>query len=394
MKFEREAEALLRDLIAIHSPYFHEAEALEFVHKWLEKNGVENELMHYEESEITGFKGVNVHGRIKGGGGGPNILLNGHMDTVNICEGWRTNPLEAVIRDGMMYGLGSLDMKSGVTALLLALLELNRNREQLKGDILFAFVSDEEGPFGLGTNMLIDTGKLDDADLSIVTEPSAAFTKNPFPCLCLGARGGYNYTVNFFGKSAHAANPDEGVNAASDAAKVMTMLEKMSPAYEPLLGRGSICIVDVKGGHDVCSVPDKASFTVFRHIVRGETKETVIEEVETAIRMANIKSDYEVVVRKAPSEAYEGFMPYTVDLDNLYTMSFMESVQEVTGKEPSIGYFSSIGDFNFIASRLGVPTFVFGPDGANYHTANEHVKLETVSQTTEILLNYIYRLNQ
>ena len=390
---ENEVVELLSNLIKIHSPYFHEEKIMDYVLKWLEENGIECSLHKYEEKAITGFSGLNIVGRIKGKTKGPKVLLNGHLDTVNICEGWLTKPLEPKIIDEKLFGLGALDMKSGVAALLLVLKEINEIKDNLKGEIIFSFVSDEEGPYGLGTNNIIDDKMINDADVAIVTEPSSGFTKKSFPCVCLGARGGYNYTVNFYGKSAHAANPEEGINAVSDASRVALNLEKTELMEDEKLGKGSICIVDFKGGHDVCSVPDTASFTVFRHIVRGESKDTIIKEVEEAIKKSNIKSEYEINIRKAPSEEYEGFQPYTVDEDNKYTKKFLESVKTVTGKNAEISYFSSIGDFNFIASRLGIPTFVFGPDGKNYHTHDEHVIIPTVVKTAEVIYNFIRENN-
>ncbi|GAU78233.1 M20 family metallopeptidase [Fusibacter sp. 3D3] len=385
---------LLGQLIQIHSPYFHEHEIMNYVYQWLKGHNIDCELVPYEESLITGFKGLNIVGRIKGRGYGPNILLNGHLDTVNICEGWLTDPLTPVLKEGLLYGLGALDMKSGVVAQLLVLKELNQNKAFLKGDVIFSFVSDEEGPYGLGTNFFIDSEYGKDADVALVAEPSSGFTKKSFPCLCLGARGGYNYTVEFFGKSAHAANPEQGINAAIDAAKVMACLEDLPLIHDEQLGSGSLCIVDVKGGHDVCSVPDKASFTVFRHIVRGETKETIIREVEAAVAKARIKSKYNIVFRKAPSDAYDGFQPYVVDEKHPFTDLFCTIIENTTNSKPNIAYFSSIGDFNFIASRMKIPTYVFGPSGDNYHTHNENVQINTVTQTAHLMYQFIKEANR
>ena len=99
---------------------------------------------------------------------------------------------------------------------------------------------------------------LDKVDFSIVTEPSAGFTASPFPVVCLGARGGYGLDIEFFGKSAHAALPEKGKNAALDAAKVICELENINYIVDEHLGRGDACVVAVESDGGACSVPDYA----------------------------------------------------------------------------------------------------------------------------------------
>ncbi|MGO3169403.1 M20 family metallopeptidase, partial [Senegalia sp. (in: firmicutes)] len=225
----------------------------------------------------------------------------------------------------------------------------------------------------------------------IVPEPSSGFSGCDFPCLCLGARGGYNYSVNFKGKSSHAAAPELGINAISDAAKVIVELEQMQGLKDDKLGQGSFALVEINGGGAACSVADKAQFTAFRHIVRGEDKEYIIDEVNRAVKKANIKSQVEVNFRKSPSKDSDGFLPYTVDEDNEYTSLIQESIKNVTGDEATTAYFSSIGDFNYIGTRVGVPTFVFGPHGENYHASDEYVLIDTVVKTAEVIYDFLKR---
>ncbi|WP_132243543.1 M20 family metallopeptidase [Marinisporobacter balticus] len=380
---------LLTKLIEIHSPYFHEEEIMKFTYAWLEERDLKPAFHRYEENKVTKFKGTNVIGSIKGREKGPCILLNGHLDTVNICEGWEKDPLKATIEGDRLYGLGALDMKSGVVALLLAIEAFKNIVEDFNGEILYSFVSDEEGPYGLGTNALIEDGIVKDIDAAIVTEPSSGFCNIDFPCLCLGARGGYNYTVEFKGKAAHAANPEMGNSAIVDCAKVMLELKESDMIEDPELGKGSICIIESGGGGQACSVADTAFFTVFRHIVMGEDKEYIKKELYEAVKRANIKSEVKIKFRDAPSDESQGFQPYIVNKENAYVDMILGSVHKICNRKPEISYFSSIGDFNYLGARLKVPTFVFGPNGANYHTANEYVEIDTVVKTANIVYEFL-----
>ncbi|MFO7887584.1 MAG: M20/M25/M40 family metallo-hydrolase [Eubacteriales bacterium] len=389
---KKDITSLVKDLVSIYSPYFKEQSVMTYVYNWLEKNDIPVEYHKYQDKKVTKFEGINVIGNIDGGHTGPKVLLNGHLDTVQICEGWDTEPTVPVLKDEKLYGLGALDMKSGVGAMMLALQAFNERYKKFNGSIVYSFVSDEEGPYGLGTNFLIHDELINDADVAIVPEPSSGFTGEDFPCLCLGARGGYSYKVQFKGLSAHAANPDKGVSAIVDASRVVAELKKLTLKEDSHLGKGDICIIEMKGGGAACSVADQAEFTVFRHIVLGENKETLKNEVDKAVKNAGIKSDYEVIFRDAPTPNSDGFLPYLVDEKNKYTQDFIRSVEEITGEKINISYFSSIGDFNYIGSRLKIPTFVFGPGGKKYHSSNEYVNMDDVLKTSKIIYNYLERL--
>ncbi|MFW5986514.1 MAG: M20 family peptidase, partial [Halanaerobiales bacterium] len=93
-------------MVGIYSPYFREEEIMNFVYNWLQDKGLSVQYHRYQEKKITGFEGVNVVGSIKGREGGKTVLLNGHLDTVEICEGWERDPLAGEIVDNRLYGVG------------------------------------------------------------------------------------------------------------------------------------------------------------------------------------------------------------------------------------------------------------------------------------------------
>lgn len=383
------ATQLVSDLVKIYSPYFREDGAMTFAHDWLKERGLEPSYHHYHEKKVTRYKGTNVVGRLKGEHEGPIILLNGHLDTVEICEGWTKDPLGAQVEDGKLYGVGSLDMKAGCAAIMLAVEAFVNTTPHFNGQVLYTLVSDEEGPYGLGTDALILDGVIDYVDAAIVTEPSGSFADIPFPCLCLGARGGWNYTVTVHGKSSHAAHPQLGIDAVEQAARIMLELKAMETITDPTLGKGSIAVIDFQGGGAACSVPDKASFAVFRHTVQGETLGTLRQEVEEAVRRAGFQGPWHMAFREAPHPENGGYHPYTVSQSNPYTKVMMESIRQVTGQEAAISYFPSIGDFNYLASRAKIPTYVFGPQGGDFHGADEYVELSTVVDTARVIVAYL-----
>lgn len=382
---------LLTKLISIPSPYFEEEEIMNFAYSWLKDRKVPVEYHRYHEDKMFNYKGINVIGRIKGKEKGPVILLNGHLDTVQLCEGWTRDPFKATVEGNRLYGLGAVDMKAGSAAIMIAVEAFIKTVDDFNGEILYTLVSDEEGPYGLGTDALIVDGITKDVDVAIVAEPSSGFTNTKFPCLCLGARGGFSYTVDFLGKSAHAANPEDGINAILDASKVLVELKKTELIEDEKLGKGSLCIIGMEGGGASCSVADKASFSVFRHVVPGEDEEYVKNEIKDAIKRANIKSKTNIRFREGTHSDNASFAPYVVCEDNDYTKLIQESIKDVTGEKGAVRYFSSIGDFNYLGSRVKVPTFVFGPDGGNQHTADEYVRIDNLVDTTKVIYDFLLK---
>lgn len=382
----------LESLVKIKSNYFHEEDILQYIYKRLKEQGISVQMHEYHDKEITKFKGKNVIGRIGNSKSGVKILLNAHVDTVNIVSGWNYAPLEMTIDKNIAYGLGICDMKSGVASIILAIEKFAKIESELEGEIIFSFVSVEEGPFGLGTNYLIHDHLIDDADVAIVMEPSAAFDNSSYPNICLGARGGTSYQIDFYGKAAHAANPHLGVSAIKDAAKVINQMDQLVMKDDGILGAGSNCIINFKGGGDACSVAEYAYFEVFRHMVMGETNETVFKEIKDLIENSDIKSDYAIKFRKGPTPDSDGFMPYVVKKNNPFVDQFANVVRTISKKEPKYSYFSSIGDFNYLGSRLNIPVIVFGAAGGNYHSADEWLDINSAISMTEVLFGYLAKL--
>jgi len=105
-------EKLICELVKIPSPWFEE-EITKFVKKWLGKTGLNPWYHKVSERKICKFEGNNVIAEV-GNDNGPTILLNTHMDTVKICDGWKRDSLGAEVEGNRLYGQGALDIKSEV----------------------------------------------------------------------------------------------------------------------------------------------------------------------------------------------------------------------------------------------------------------------------------------
>ena len=72
--------------------------------------------------------------------------------------------------------------------------------------------------------------------------------------------------------------------------------------------------------------------------------------------------------------------------------SFAKSVERVCQAVPKVTFFSSIGDFNHIGGKLGIPTVIFGAAGENFHSSNEYVNLDSVRDVANVLVNYLEKV--
>lgn len=390
---EQELLTLIKDLVEIESTYFDEKRILTFCSNYLKQLGFDVIDHNYDS---FGLKSGNIIVHFKGKKPGKHILLNGHLDTVKVCASWTKDPFKETIEGDRLYGLGSLDMKSGSATIMYALRKFKEQYlDDFAGEITLALVSDEEGPYGLGCNALIEENLLTNIDVAIVPEPSAGFSKYNFPVLCLGARGSMVYQIEFFGKSAHASHPELGQNAMVEAAKFIAHTEKLKLKNDGLLGTGAFNILKVEADGGACSVIDYALVTVHRHMNSLENEQSVFEEARQLLKDSGVNCRYNLRYRPYPSEGSKCYQAYVVDKTNQYVKDFVEVINQTCSNKVSLDYLDSIGDFNYLGTRITnkdgnrVPTFIFGPDGDNIHSADEYVLLSSVSETYEAIFNFL-----
>lgn len=358
-----EAAALTADLVAIRSYPGEEGPVQRYVAGWLEANGLDPEFQPTEGDR------PNVIARVENGAG-PALLLNGHVDTVLAVEGWSSDPWTPH-RDGdRLYGLGAADMKSGVAAAMLATRALAQNRDHWRGSALFSSVVDEEA-YSIGARALIASGFR--ADYCVVTESS---WERP----ALGSVGKVLVRIDVTGKAAHASWPWEGINAATEAARLVARLDEIPLLEHPRM-RGSRCVLSFASGNDqyVITVPEKARVILNRMIVAGESSESVLAEVQALIGDLESPATFELAI----DPPY--YPPWETDREHPLALALARAYEAESGRRPEWGY-AGFGDLNLFSEEAGIPTVMIGPRGENFHQADEWVDVPSIAATSRLLV--------
>ncbi len=394
---QKELIELTKDLIKIPSSTHDGVKIYDFVKKYLKNKGFKPKFQSIKNPylEYTDFS--NLYLKL-GNGKGPKIMLNGHLDTVVPGKEWFHSPYSGFEQDGKIFGIGAADMKGGCAAALIALEGFIKRKDTINGELFLSFVFGEEAPFSLGADTLLREYDLNGYDLIIVTEPSPLLAindycythrkthKSKFPVVIIGAEGRILFEIEFFGKSAHASHPSQGINALHSAAILISKLDDFDMFSSIKMGRGHYCVLGIKGGDEIFTVPGYCKIRVNRQLTLGETEKSALAELRKIIRNLKLKSKVTIKKRFSPNPELE-YRPYLFEKSR-YINSFIRMLPLQKKGEHCRFTTSSIGDFNIFATRTGVPTLVFGPGGGNIHCPDEYVNKSEVIDTANYLLNF------
>ena len=362
------AERLVAELVAIDSvnPTLvpggaGEAEVMRFAAGWLADAGLEVELVEAAPGRPS------VVATARGSGGGRTLMLNGHLDTVGV-EGMR-EPYSARVEDGRLYGRGGYDMKGGVAACMLA--AAAAARAGLAGDVVVTAVADEEHS-SIGVQAVLERVR---ADACVVTEPTSLD-------VVVAHKGFAWWEVTATGRAAHGSQPHLGVDAIVAMAPVLAGVAELERSLagrrHELLGAGSVHASLIEGGQELSSYPERCVLAIERRTLPGEGAGQL--DAELARLVAAAAGPAELSARTTLVRA-----PFEVAPEEPIVALLRERAAARLGREPAVRGHSAWMDAAFI-SAAGIPTVVFGPDGAGAHAVEEWVDLASVRECAEVLL--------
>ena len=372
-----EITALLGELVAIDStnPEYSgntsgEKEIGDYIYDYFKRSGIE-----CERQDVTGPRS-NIIARVHGNQGNKDkkaLLLCSHMDTVFI-EGMTFIPL---VREERLYGPGACDAKGSLASMMHALRMISDVKKRDRDIWFLAVVSEEIYHLGI-TRFLKDFRSF---DACVIGEPSR---------LDIGTahKGFVRLRIRTYGKSAHGATPELGINAIYTMNEIISELKDvLIPSLGNIkhgsLGSPTINLGKIDGGVSFNLVPDSCIILIDRRTLPGEDPEEVLDTFRESVNN---------ITRKDQGLKAEV-------LDDVQTSPWLETgknekivqaaekaVSAVKGSKRCFG-FPYVTDGGLV-SRQGVPTIILGPgDAANCHILEEYVDIRELKQAAEIYKN-------
>lgn len=322
-------------------------------------------------------------GRFRGSGGGRTLLLNGHVDVVDVepRRAWSSDPFDAVVRDGRVWGRGACDMKGGVASMIFAAEVLAELGVELAGDLVVNTVTEEEST---GAGGVVSARTLH-ADAAIVPEPSAL-------AVWVACRGSLLPTVVVEGRAGHAAiaprHADDGgpVNAIEKAAYLVDALRRLREEWRlrpqhPYLAPKNIVPTMITGGEWIVSYPAECRLELHIAYLPTDADERgwgsrVRAEFEEWLAHVAAADPW---LREHPPRVEwqtEGVPPAEVAVDDPVVQTLVAAEGDL-GRAAAVSGLDNWHDGATLVVEGGIPAVCFGPgDIHEAHTADESVPVD------------------
>lgn len=309
------------------------------------------------------------------GDSGPVLCFAGHTDVVPTGprEEWQTDPFEPVIKDGILYGRGAADMKSGLAAMIVATERFIARHPDHAGTLAFLLTSDEEGPSIDGTRRVMEVleARNEKIDWCVVGEPTS--TEALGDMIKIGRRGSLSGKLTVHGIQGHVAYPHLADNPVHAVAPALAELaartwDKGNEFFQPT----TFQISNINAGTGAPNVIPgelKARFNI-----RFSTEQTVekLQQTITGI-LDRHKVNYTL-------EWFVSGLPFFT-APGVLSDAVRQAVHEHTGRTPEMSTTGGTSDGRFIAPT-GAQVVELGVINATIHKVNENVRIADIDTLT------------
>ncbi|TMW73514.1 peptidase [Alteribacter natronophilus] len=339
-------------------------------------------------SPRASFRGSpNVAGVKKGRGGGRSLVLNGHVDVVpeGDLKDWTCDPYGGEYKNGKVYGRGATDMKGGSSALLLAVEALKECGVELKGDLIFHSVIEEESG-GAGTLAAIVKGYTGDA--ALIPEPTGM---KIFP----KQQGSVWFRLHVKGRSAHGGTRYEGVSAIEKSKRVLDVLSQLErkrnerisdPLFDSIPIPVPINVGVIEGGEWPSSVPDLVRIEGRFGIAPDENINEAKREFVEAVAALGMEDGWFAAHPVEVEWFGARWLPGSVDTEHPLLGILENHFTEVMGERPAVEASPWGTDGGLLTAAGQTPTVVFGPGVTSMaHYADEYIEVDKVISCAQII---------
>lgn len=357
---------------------------------WIEQWCVEN----VPDMNVTSYPLADGRRNLYIGNTTPTVLYVGHIDTVCPTDGWDTDPLKPIVKDGVLYGLGAADMKGSVAALFAALVTMSATVRAKVGVLLYV---DEEYRFA-GMKQMIS-----DKIITTSNQPEIVISLDGNPEVLTGCRGLIKVDMEILGKSGHASNPANGVNVITELTRILAALNRSLERYSSeQLGNTTLNVAYLRAGavSDTTKpeamqrtgnvIPNYADCVIELRVASEKLTAQVVQEfIEAECRRRGLSvQSYKTKIELMP---WRGSASDRKALERLRACYTDADIDWQLDDPRYRGYI----DVQMLAETIASPTYVLGAGGSNRHGANESVPVENLEKIaivcTRIAERYIRR---
>ena len=387
----------LEALVRIPSVTGNEDAAQEWVARTLGELGGEVDRWRVEPEALQGeadYPGarvtsprLNVVARFAGTGGGPTLILNGHIDTVTPGdEGrWAHPPFGAEVVGDFLYGRGAADMKGGLAAILAAVRAVRMAGVRLKGTFqVQSVIGEEDG--GVGAFAALRRGHTGDA--VVICEPTQLAV--------IPVHAGVTiFRITVPGRAAHGCVRAEGVSAFERFLPIHTALKALEedrnrtvrhPLYEGTALPWPLSIGIVQAGIWPAIVPERLVAEGRIGVGIGERVVDVRRQLEAAVARAATTDPW--LREHPPTVEWIGgvWEPSRPSPDHPVVRALQRAATDVLGRPARVCGATYGSDLRLFTNTFGVPGVLFGPGDIRLaHFTDEHVALSEVETAARAL---------
>ncbi|NAA54069.1 M20/M25/M40 family metallo-hydrolase [Enterococcus faecalis] len=383
---------ILKDMVSIDTQDKNESEIADYISTLFSKYDIQIEKVNVSDNRDNLLAYLGKGKKVLG--------VTGHMDVVSVGELdlWSHDPFDMVEKDGKLYGRGTSDMKSGLAALVIAMIELKEENVKLNGQVkLLATVDEEKNE--TGAKKLVEEGFADDLDALIVAEPSGVSKEallqqkdnfefsssdlekllnnnktNEQHFLIYAHNGSYDYKVTSIGKTAHSSMPHLGVNAIDN---LMLYYNKQQEYFatsskekeDEVLGKIVPVNTIISGGEQINSVPSEAYLVGRIRTTPTQTGEMITKDLNKIIADLNTKEDVQLSL-----EVLNNQSPVKSDTNSEFIKLVKLLGSEYLEQEYPLMHVAGGTDAaTFIKANPSLQVAVVGPGNNTSHMVDEFV---------------------
>lgn len=378
---------IVDDIIKLKTVNGDEKLVADYLQDLFKKHGIKSEQDKVDDNRFNLIASINSENN------GPVLGFTGHEDVVDPVDEskWTYGPFNPKHIDGKIIGRGAADMKSGLAALAIAMIELNEDNS-FDGKIKFiATVGEEKGE--IGSAQLSKEGYADDLNALIVGEPSNGSSQlvinklvgsgmlsipQPNPdtfgrhSFFAAHKGSVDYRVISHGKAAHSSMPEAGINAIDNLVKFYNAqneyFKTITHAEDDALGKVKPSVTVFKAGDQPNTIPDYAYIGVKVRTIPEYDNERILKDVRGLIDKLNNADPRMNLELVEDSSNY----PVKTDLNAKLVTIGREVYKDIWGQENVVvGAPGGTDASQFIRANPNIEVIVAGPGNESAHQIDE-----------------------